>query len=90
MEIYLLTQSSNRGYDTYDSCVVIASSPEKAKLMHPRGDYSWTGHVWKFGEGSWCFDDRTWANPEDISVEWIGTAPPDATPKVILASFNAG
>jgi hypothetical protein len=90
MEIYLLTQSSNQGYDTYDSCVVIASSQEEAKLMHPGHDHIWVGHTWKSMGNSWCFDDRTWANPEDISVEWIGTAPPDATPKVILASFNAG
>lgn len=35
MNIYLLSQTENDGYDTYDSCVVIAENEEEAKTIHP-------------------------------------------------------
>lgn len=35
MNIYLLSQTENTGYNTYDSCVVIANNEEEAKLIHP-------------------------------------------------------
>lgn len=35
MNIYLLSQTENNGYDTYDSCVVIAETEKEAKLIHP-------------------------------------------------------
>ena len=34
MNIYLLSQSKNREYDTWDSCVVIAKD-EEARMTHP-------------------------------------------------------
>lgn len=38
MNIYLLEQDVNDGYDTYDSCVVYAMSEDEAKDIHPGGD----------------------------------------------------
>lgn len=35
MNIYLLTNNVVTGYDTYDSCVVVAKDEESARLMHP-------------------------------------------------------
>ena len=40
LKIYKLSQTENRGYDTYDSCVVIAESPEAARQISPTTD-SW-------------------------------------------------
>ena len=35
MNLYLLTQNVCNGYDTYDSCVVAAETPEDAALIRP-------------------------------------------------------
>lgn len=35
MNIYLIWQTVNRGYDTYDSVVVCAESEEDAKTIYP-------------------------------------------------------
>ncbi len=42
MGLYLLTQTANRGYDTYDSCVVVAASAEDARAIRPADtEYTW-------------------------------------------------
>lgn len=38
MNIYLLSQSKNKGYDTYDSCVVLAETEEEARKIFPKVD----------------------------------------------------
>ena len=44
MNIYKISQNENNRYDTYDSAIVCAENPEKAKLIHPdTGD--------EYGEG---------------------------------------
>ena len=45
MNLYLLTQIENTGYDTYDNCVVISNSIEKAKLIHPNGHAKYNPNV---------------------------------------------
>jgi len=35
MNIYLLSQSENTGYDTFNSCVVIATNENDARELHP-------------------------------------------------------
>jgi|LauGreDrversion4_2_1035121.scaffolds.fasta_scaffold985888_2 hypothetical protein len=88
MNIYLLSQHSNTGYDTYDSCVVRAPDEASARLMHPRGDLEWNGSQWVFPDLGRAGID-TWACPDAVTVEYIGTAG-DAQSGVICASFNAG
>ncbi len=78
MNLYLLTQNENRGYDTHDSMIVSANSKEEAKQMLPYGDTKW-GYTYS-----------TWASkPENVQVTLIGTAI-DNISEVKLASFNAG
>lgn len=81
MRLYLLTQDVARGYDTYDSCVVAAESPEDAATIHPRG-YE-LPLPWEYG-GSWA------SNPSDVKVEFLGLALDHIKRGVICASFNAG
>ncbi len=93
MKIYLLTQSRNRGWDTYDSCVVVASSPDEARLMHPRGDRVWNGREWAYTDGtpSMWGSERGWAyHPDNVTVEEIGVTLADTAPRLVCASFNAG
>ncbi len=76
--LYLLTQSNNGGYDTYDSCVVVALTIEDARKVNPDG-------AWGKGWTAWA------SKPEQVEVEYIGKAAGalDAG-TVICASFNAG
>lgn len=83
MKLYRLTQTTIRGYDTFDSCIVVANSISEAKSMHPYdgGDINSTNRY---------IDD--WPkHPEQITAEYIGKADPKFTqPEVLCASFNAG
>jgi|688.fasta_scaffold2128377_2 hypothetical protein len=83
MNLYLLEQEENSGYDTYDSMVVAAETEDKARLIHPN---TWLDNPWdrtKF--------NRDWAtSPDQVSVKLIGTAVEGTKSGVILSSFNAG
>lgn len=81
MNLYLLTQDENTGYDTFDSCIVAAETEEDARNISP----SWNG---KFKEGATYYD---WASsPENVRAKLIGIATDGTHSGVILASFNAG
>jgi len=75
--IYVLSQNQNRGYDTYDSCIVVATSEEEARTINPNGD-------WCDYRSSWC------RSPDQVKVERIGIAKPSMKTGIVLASFNAG
>ena len=81
MNLYLISQSVNTGYDTYSDAVVAAESEEQARNIHPDGtpeskdDY---------------FRRSTWAPVKDVQVELIGIAKDGTKVGVICASFHAG
>ena len=94
--LWLLTQTRNKGYDTYDSCVVAAQSEHEAKKIHPRGDRFWDGGGWADKDGnrspSWmAADGFGWArDAEDVTANLLGVADSSIKPGVVCASFNAG
>ncbi len=75
MNLYLLSQSVNEGYDTYDSCVVAAETEDDARNMHPAGYKDWIDN---------------WAQPDQVSVKLLGKAAIGITSGVYCSSFNAG
>lgn len=80
MNLYLLSQSENRGGDTYDSIVVCAENEEDAKSISPNG-------------GPFVEKDifSGWAQKKSsITCEEIGKANKDVERGIIIASFNAG
>ena len=84
MNIYLISQNVNVGYDTYDTydtAVVIAESEQLARMTAPDGNKEWDGT--KSTWSAWCAVD-------DVSAELIGVANDDAEPGIVCASFNAG
>lgn len=95
MNIYLIEQSVNNGYDTYDSAVVTAVDEEAARIMNPSGFRTWSKELktWMFvcGDGRQTpeGEDDVWAHPKDVKVTKIGTSD-NKEAKVICASFNAG
>lgn len=79
MNLYLIKQNVNRDWDTYDSAVVVADSPEEARLMHPSGD-----------DSNWN-DTDTWAEKiGQVDVIYLGKASVALSKGVVLASFKAG
>lgn len=80
MNIYLISQTENDDYDTYDSAVVIAPDEETARNMYPGN-----------GQPLEASCRYTWASSaSNVKVTLVGTALPDAKQGVICASFNAG
>lgn len=86
MNIYLLTQNRARGYDTFDSCVVVAESAEKAAHIHPRGDiYDVFDQRNDWKRDTWC------PHPDMVTVKLLGVAAVELEPNtVVCASFNSG
>ena len=39
MKLWLISQTENEGYDTYDSAVVAAETENAARLIHPSSHY---------------------------------------------------
>ena len=83
MYLYLIKQNVNNEYDTYDSAVVIASSAEEAKTIHPNGQ-RWEGDKWD------DYDWGDWTSPDNVTVVLIGQASSGKIGDVIISSFNAG
>lgn len=74
LNLYLLTQNKNTGWDTYLGFVIAAKSELQAKEMSIKESG---------GAGMWV------SNLQDIKCKYIGEYK-YKTPKVILESFNAG
>jgi len=80
LKLYLIWQTENDGWDTYDSAVVAANSPKSATKILPASYCRW-------GDSH-----PDWAStPDNVKVKYIGKA--GASVKdgdIIIASFNAG
>jgi hypothetical protein len=79
MNLYLIYQTKNTDYDTYDSAVVAAENPLSAQATHPSGR-----------EGEFNDYNHTWCNIQDVKVELLGKAKKGTKAGIIVVSFNAG
>ena len=80
MKIYLLTQDEVYTYDSYDSAVVIAASPKKAKEIHPDG----CSKVEEERRPSWATTSK------NVTCILLGEAKKtEKSQRVVCASFNA-
>jgi hypothetical protein len=86
MNLYLISQSDNSGYDTYDSAVVCASNEDEARNMSPS-----TGEPMDWASPSKYYFSNWVSRADRVCVELLGPATSDQTVAgVICASFNAG
>lgn len=100
MNLYLISQDIVGGYDTFDSAVVAAESPDDARKIHP-GSY----YITHISDGQWMGtfsggpntgkeyinETSDWVRYCDINfikVEYLGKTTIDRG--VVLTSFNAG
>lgn len=82
MKLWHIEQSEVDDYDTYDSAVVAADSPEQAADTHPNDGKSILGRT------EYC---RTWTrDAAKVRVRYLGEAAEGTEAGVICASFNAG
>ena len=82
MKLFLISQTQNMDWDTYDSAVVAAPDEATARQMNPyNGELI---EVWDEPYRTWC------SGPEHVMVQYIGEAAPDIGQYVVCASFNAG
>ena len=96
MNIYLISQETVCGWDTHDSAIVAARSPDEAREVHPSEfvthsrDGKWMG-TYTRGRGEYTNESSCWVPYRDrgkIKVELLGTTTREAG--LILSSFNAG
>lgn len=102
MNLYLLTQDTVRGYDTYDSCVVCAESEEEAQKIVPNTfhfeDQDTLRYQYMHGVLWDNYDEEPadeyvagWpSHQSDVKVKLIGIADPSVEKGVVIASYNAG
>ena len=102
MKLYLISQTLVEGYDTYDSAVVSAESPEDARTIHPSGftthikNNEWygttdAGEEYKYITGKYEHTSPRWVSCSDIDqiqVEYLGET--ERERGVVLAFFNRG
>jgi len=82
MNLYLISQTENNTWDTFDSAVVCAPDEDTARNMNPSDGKP----MEKWGD-AWS----DWAScPENVTVKLIGTAAEGVRQGVVCASFNAG
>lgn len=84
MNLYLISQTDVRGYDTYDSTVVAADTSSEAANIDPGSGDKLSNVVGKYDPETWTRD------PAKVSVKELGVALAGIGPGVICASFNAG
>lgn len=82
MKLFLISQTVNDGYDTYDSAVVCAESEDDAKSISPNGGNP-TDEIDRWGNVTWC-------KISDVECEYIGEAKEGFERGVVCASFNSG
>ena len=93
MKLWLISQSINNDYDTYDSAVVAAETEEQARVTYPGDrDYKWSGSRWQYhtNDGQVInMSAYSWVEPGAVDVQFLADGY-DGPAGVILGSFNAG
>ena len=74
MNLYLLSQSEETHYDSYNFCVVAAKSEAEAQKIHPSGNNE------RWGNQSWA------STPKNVEVELLGKAIENIESGVVCAS----
>lgn len=98
MKLWLISQTQNTGYDSYDSAVVAAETEEQAQKIHPSNYLvfhdEYDDWAWKMYNGTLRkqqYPRYDWANSyKEVKVDYLGEAANANFSGVVCASFNAG
>lgn len=94
MNLYLISQNVNNGYDTYSSAVVSADCAHSAKKVHPDGSlWDVRRQIWyRLNENSEPYKswgNENWAPATKVKAQLIGKYNQNVS-KVICSSYHAG
>jgi len=84
LKLYLVSQTENSGYDTYDSFVIACESEEEARHTIPSNGLVMTEEDWSHPYSSWC------SSSDSVKVTYLGIADPSVHHGIVCSSFNAG
>jgi hypothetical protein len=84
LKLYLVSQTENSDYDTYDSFVVACKSEEEARHTNPSNGIVMTEEDWSYPYSSWC------SSSDSVKVTYLGIADPSVHHGIVCSSFNAG
>jgi len=99
MNLYLLTQYENNGYDTYDSMVISAENERDALMLsyvrsydlqdyEPEMEYGKAEPIWReYYLSTSYFAFRSWAEKPNIKLIANNTTESEG---IVCSSFNAG
>ena len=91
MNLYLISQEVDNGYDTYDSAVVVAENEEEARNIHPNKCYETIDGFFIYRKTKKPCEWSGWVlEVKDVKVKLIGKAVDNIVKGVVIASFNAG
>ena len=100
LNLYLISQTANNGYDTFDSAVVAARDEEDARSIHPKlpmwPDFhlptvTKTASEAKEEEEKKGYNsDNTWTTRENVKVRFLGIGSAGIERGVVCASYHAG
>lgn len=100
MNLYLISQTENIGYDTYDSAVVCAESEEEAKNIYPsiilyeeldeKSGMRICDYDKEANQKRWEEYDEWASSPNEVRCIFLGKADEKMKKGLICASFNAG
>lgn len=100
LNLYLISQTVNDDYETFDRAVVAARDEEDARSIHPLSSWLDLGCVptvtptakeaEEEKEKKGYNSDDTWTIRENVKVRLVGIGSLDVKRGVICASYNAG
>jgi hypothetical protein len=81
VKLFLIEQSENSDYETYDAAVVIAENEEEARNMNPATGEKMTKQEW--ADSFWCFSSQ------NVRVTYLGESV-DNKKGLVCTSFSTG
>lgn len=94
MKLWLISQSVNNDYESFECAVVAAKTKEDARFTHPS---SWAQAHWSVENSRWEYDindyinihyySDDWTHPDNVSVKYLGES---ELPAGVICSSNRG
>jgi hypothetical protein len=84
LKLYLVSQTENSDYDTYDSFVIACEHEDVARNTNPQDGCVMTKKDWSYLYSTWC------PSPDHVIVTYLGIADASVKHGIVCSSFNAG
>ena len=92
MKLFHISQTVNRGYDTYSDAVVCAKDADEAQQMHPlkrAQGLAYDDYIRDPADHSFDWD-LSWTAPCNVTVKYLGEADDSVPHGMVCTSYHAG